>query len=197
MTGLDKITSQIQEEAEASAKERLDAANKEAEQILADARAACEVMEQEAAEKAAAEKANQEGRAHSAAEQKRKTALLQTKQEIIAEVIGKAYETLKNEDTQSYFLTMEKLLNTYVLAESGEIYFSEADLARMPADFEQKIKAAAEAKGGKLVLKKEPKAIPDGFVLVYGGVEENCTLKALFDGKRDQLQDKVNEILFL
>ena len=197
MTGLDKITSQIQEEAEASAKERLDAASKEAEQILADARAACEAMEQEAADKAAAEKANQEGRAHSAAEQKRKTALLQTKQEIIAEVIGKAYETLKNEDTQSYFLTMEKLLNTYVLAESGEIYFSEADLARMPADFEQKIKAAAEAKGGKLVLKKEPKAILDGFVLVYGGVEENCTLKALFDGKRDQLQDKVNEILFL
>ena len=114
MTGLDKITSQIQEEAEASAKERLDAANKEAEQILADAQAACKVMEQEALEKAAAEKANQDGRAHSAAEQKRKTALLQTKQEIIAEVIGKAYETLKNEDTKSYFLTMEKLLNTYV-----------------------------------------------------------------------------------
>ena len=100
MTGLDKITSQIQEEAEASAKERLDAANKEAEQILADAQAACKVMEQEALEKAAAEKANQDGRAHSAAEQKRKTALLQTKQEIIAEVIGKAYETLKNEDTK-------------------------------------------------------------------------------------------------
>ena len=72
MTGLDKITSQIQEEAEASAKERLDAANKEAEQILADAQAACKVMEQEALEKAAAEKANQDGRAHSAAEQKRK-----------------------------------------------------------------------------------------------------------------------------
>ncbi len=47
------------------------------------------------------------------------------------------------------------------------------------------------------MLKKEPKAIPDGFVLVYGGVEENCTLKALFDVKKDQLQDKVNEILFL
>ena len=38
-----------------------------------------QVMEQEALEKAAAEKANQDGRAHSAAEQKRKTALLQTK----------------------------------------------------------------------------------------------------------------------
>ena len=41
MTGLDKITSQIQEEAEASAKERIEAAQKEAEQILADAKAAC------------------------------------------------------------------------------------------------------------------------------------------------------------
>ena len=39
MTGLDKITSQIQEEAEASAKERIEAAQKEAEQILADAKA--------------------------------------------------------------------------------------------------------------------------------------------------------------
>ena len=197
MTGLDKITSQIQEEAEASAKERIEAAQKEAEQILADAKAACEAMEKEASDKAAALKTVQDGRIHSAAEQKRKTALLKAKQEIIAEIIGSAYPTLKEEDTASYFLTMEKLLNTYVLAESGEIYFSEADLARMPADFEQKIKAAAEAKGGKLVLKKEPKAIPDGFVLVYGGVEENCTLKALFDVKKDQLQDKVNEILFL
>ena len=79
---------------------KLKEVDKEAEQILADAQAACKVMEQEALEKAAAEKANQDGRAHSAAEQKRKTALLQTKQEIIAEVIGKAYETLKNEDTK-------------------------------------------------------------------------------------------------
>ena len=76
------------------------------------------------------------------------------------------------------------------------VVLSDADMSRQ-RDFEQKIKAAAEAKGGKLVLKKEPKAIPDGFVLVYGGVEENCTLKALFDVKKDQLQDKVNEILFL
>ena len=91
---------------------------------------------------------------------------------------------------------MEKILQTYVLAEEGEIYFSSEDLARMPADFEKKIKAAAKAKGGSLTLKKEPKAIADGFVLVYGGVEENCTLKALFDAKKDELQDKVNAILF-
>ena len=197
MTGLDKITSQIQEEAEASAKERIEAAQKEAEQILADAKAACEAMEKEASDKAAALKTVQDGRIHSAAEQKRKTALLKAKQEIIAEIIGSAYQTLREEDTASYFLTMEKLVKTYALADKGEIYFSAADLGRMPADFEKKIEAAAQENGGSLTLKKEPKDIPDDFILVSGGEEETCTLTAQFDAKKDQLQDRVNEMLFL
>lgn len=196
MTGLEKITDQIQEEAKASAAGRLEAAQKEADAILAEAKDACAAMEAEAAQKNAAMKVNYEGRVKSSAEQQRRTALLRAKQEIIAEVIEEAYVTLKKKDVQSYFLTMEKILKTYALAEAGEIYFSAEDLARMPGDFEKKITAAAKEKGGSLVLKKEPKAIADGFVLVYGGVEENCTLKALFDAKRDELQDKVNAILF-
>ena len=197
MTGLEKIINQIQEEAKASAESRVNAAQAKADKILAEAKAACVVIEREAAEKRASQKAIQEGRVKSSAEQQRRTALLGAKQEIIAGLVQEAYETLKKEDAANYFLTMEKILKTYVLAEAGEIYFSAADLARMPADFEKKIEAAAAAKGGSLVLKKEPKEIADGFVLVYGGVEENCTLKALFDAKKDELQDKVNAILFL
>lgn len=196
MTGLEKITDQIQEEAKASAASRIEAAQKEADQLLAEAKDACAAMEAEAAEKSAAMKVNYEGRIKSSAEQQRRTALLRAKQEIIAGVIEEAYVALKEKDAQSYFLTMEKILKTYALAEAGEIYFSKEDLARMPADFEKKIKSVAKEKGGSLVLKKEPKAIADGFILVYGGVEENCTLKALFDAKKDELQDKVNAILF-
>ena len=196
MTGLEKITDQIQEEAKASAARRLEAAQKEADAVIAEAKDVCAAMETETAEKIAAMKVNYEGRIKSSAEQQRRTALLRAKQEIIAEVIEEARLTLKKKDAQSYFLTLEKILKTYALAENGEIYFSAEDLARMPADFEKKIKAAAKAKGGSLTLKKEPKAIADGFVLVYGGVEENCTLKALFDAKKDELQDKVNAILF-
>jgi V/A-type H+-transporting ATPase subunit E len=196
MTGLEKITDQIQEEAKASAARRLEAAQKEADAVIAEAKDVCAAMETETAEKIAAMKVNYEGRIKSSAEQQRRTALLRAKQEIIAEVIEEARLTLKKKDAQSYFLTLEKILKTYALAENGEIYFSAEDLARMPADFEKKIKTAAKEKGGSLVLKKEPKAIADGFVLVYGGVEENCTLKALFDAKKDELQDKVNAILF-
>lgn len=196
MTGLEKITDQIQEEAKASAARRLEAAQKEADAVIAEAKDVCAAMETETAEKIAAMKVNYEGRIKSSAEQQRRTALLRAKQEIIAEVIEEARLTLKKKDAQSYFLTLEKILKTYALAENGEIYFSAEDLARMPADFEKKIKTAAKEKGGSLVLKKEPKAIADCFVLVYGGVEENCTLKALFDAKKDELQDKVNAILF-
>ena len=197
MTGLEKITSQIQEEAKDSAAKKLEAAKKEADEILAEAKKACEAMEAEAAEKDALLKTNYESRAKSSAEQQRRTALLRAKQENIEDVIEDAYVKKKKKDAKGYFLTMEKILKTYALAEDGEIYFSKEDLARMPAGFEKKIEAAAKEKGGSLVLKKEPKAIADGFVLVYGGIEENCTLRALFDAKRDQLQDQVNAILFL
>lgn len=197
MSGLEKITSQILEEAKTSAAMKLETARKEADDILSKAKEACAAMEAEAAEKNVILKENYEGRIKSSAEQQRRTALLRAKQDMIAEVIEEAYVTLKQEDTESYFQTMEKILKTYVLAEPGEIYFSAQDLARMPADFEKRISAAAEEKGGSLVLSKEPKAIEDGFILVYGGIEENCTLKALLDAKKDELQDKVNEILFL
>ncbi len=197
MSGLEKITSQILEEAKTSAAMKLETARKEADDILAKAKETCAAMEAEAAEKNVILKENYEGRIKSSAEQQRRTALLRAKQDMIAEVIAEAYVMLKQEDTESYFRTMEKILKTYVLAEPGEIYFSARDLARMPADFEKRIRAAAEEKGGSLVLSREPKAIEDGFILVYGGIEENCTLKALVDAKKDELQDKVNEILFL
>ena len=95
MTGLEKITDQIQEEAKASAARRLEAAQKEADMILAEAKDACAAMEAEAAEKNAAMKVNYEGRVKSSAEQQRRTALLRAKQEIIADVIEEAYVTLK------------------------------------------------------------------------------------------------------
>ena len=110
MTGLEKITSQIQEEAKDSAAKKLEAAKKEADEILAEAKKACEAMEAEAAEKDALLKTNYESRAKSSAEQQRRTALLRAKQEIIADVIEDAYVTLKKKDAKGYFLTMEKIL---------------------------------------------------------------------------------------
>ena len=62
--------------------------------------------------------------------------------------------------------------------------------------FEDEIKAIAAAKGGSLSLAKEPKELDGGFILVYGGVEENCSFKALISAKKDELADKVHQLIF-
>ena len=89
------------------------------------------------------------------------------------------------------------MLNKFALAENGEVIFSVKDLERMPDGFAEEIQKIAAAKGGTLALSKESRQIEGGFVLVYGGIEENCTFRALFDSQKDELQDKVQKILFL
>ena len=61
---------------------------------------------------------------------------------------------------------------------------------------EEEIAAIAAAKGGKLIVSKEERNIQGGFVLIYGGIEENCTFKAMFDSRRGELSDKVHALLF-
>lgn len=196
MAGLDKIIEQIIEEAKCDAARIVDAAHKEAEQIVAKEKASCDLMMQEALEKEKMMKELQESKMQSSMEQQRKIAILRAKQEVIKEVIDEAYRALKQQDEAAYFASITKLICRYALAEAGEIYFSKEDLGRMPLDYEKEIlKAAAEA-GGSLQLMKEPRPIEDGFVLVYGGIEENCTFRALLDAKKDELQDTVHRILF-
>ena len=45
-------------------------------------------------------------------------------------------------------------------------------------------------------VKEGNDTIRGGFVLLYGGIEENCTFKAMFDSKKGELSDKVHVLLF-
>ena len=96
----------------------------------------------------------------------------------------------------AYFAMMMKILDKYVLAQAGEIYFSQADVNRMPADCRAEIEKIAKAKGGSLKICSQEKGIEGVFVLAYGGIEENCTLRAMFDAKRDELSDEAHRLLF-
>ena len=41
-----------------------------------------------------------------------------------------------------------------------------------------------------------PCNIPDGFLLVYGGIDVNCTFASLFEAVGDTLQDLAGGMLF-
>lgn len=197
MAGLDKIVNQILEEANNSAGEKIQKAKQEAEAILQKAKEESAKETEKIAAKAVADVKNYEDRVKSSADLSRRTKILETKQEMIAAVLDKAYETFCQKSDAEYFETIKAMLNKFVLAEDGEVIFSVKDLERMPAGFAEEIQKIAAAKGGTLALSKESRQIEGGFVLVYGGIEENCTFRALFDSQKDELQDKVQKILFL
>ena len=168
MTGLDKIISQILEDAGKEAQEISEKAKSEAEAVLAEAKAGCKKIAAENDEKLAGEATSYMERIKSSAELKKRQAVLLAKQQVITEMLEQAYEALLKKEGEEYFALIGKMLDKYVLPKTGEIYFSEKDLDRMPQGFEAVIEKAAVSKGGSLTLVKEPKNIDGGFILVYG-----------------------------
>jgi len=196
MSGLDKMKSRIFEEAEQSAAELLDQAKKEAEKIVKEAVGKAGAEAETIRVRAAADAKEYAKRVESSADMNRKQALLAAKQEVIRTVLDAAYSRVMEMDDTAYFEMLQKMLDKYVLAQDGEICFSKRDLNRMPKEFAEKIDAAAKGKGGKLTISKETRKIDGGFILVYGGIEENCTIKAVFEAKREELADEVKKLLF-
>lgn len=197
MTGLEKMKSQILEEAEASAKEILADAEKQADAMKEKGKEEAEAVCREISQKSDEEVKAIEERAVSSCDLQRRKALLTAKQEIIAEVLASAYQTLLEADDETYFAMLRKMLHKFVLPQEGEICFSDEDLKRLPQGFEEEIQAIAKEKGGALALSKESRRVHGGFVLIYGGIEENCTFEAMFSSKRDELSDEVHRLLFL
>ena len=196
MTGLEKMKSQILDEANRSAGEILEQAKKEADAVMAEARKNAEAECQRISEKSEADAESLKGRAESSCDLQKRKAVLKAKQEVISEILKRAYKKMLASDTETYFDIIRKMLNKYVLPEEGEICFSSDDKKRMPDGFEKEIAAIAAAKGGKLIVSTEERHIQGGFVLIYGGIEENCTFKAMFDSRRGELSDKVHALLF-
>ncbi|MDY5577856.1 MAG: V-type ATP synthase subunit E [Lachnospiraceae bacterium] len=196
MANIDKITEQILEEAKVAANRNIEAAKAEASDIIKKAEEECKKMQDELAVKEENARKSASDRAKSAAQLKKRQAVLNAKQEIIADIIKAAYEKMLSLDDKTYFEVIEKMLKKFSLAKTGEIHFSEKDLKRMPAGYESVIEKAAKENGGTLTLSTETKNIDGGFILVYGGIEENCSIQAMFHDRREFLADKVHELIF-
>lgn len=196
MTGLEKMKSQILDEAGKAADVKVAEAKAQAEELIQAARTEAAREAESISRKSEAEVANYKERAASSMDLQKRSRILEAKQAVIAEVLEKAYEKVSTMEKDEYFSMLLKLVGKYALAQDGEICFSAKDLERLPSGFEEQAGEIAAGKGGSLKVSRETRDIPNGFVLVYGGVEENCTLKAMFEAKRDELADKVNHLIF-
>lgn len=196
MSGLDKIKSQILEDANAAAAEKIARAREEADALIAKAEEETAAEIAKGAQQSEEAVKNYADRIQSACDMQRRKALLAARQELIADVLEKAYERVLSLPAEEYFALLLKVLAQYAQPEEGEMYLSAADLARMPEGFESEVKKIAGEKGGSLSVTGESKEMDGGFVLVYGGIEENCTIRAMFTARRDEWSDLVQKILF-
>ena len=196
MTGLEKIKSQILDEAKAAADSKIAEAKAKADEIVAQAEADAKKISETIAHKSELDTVNYKERTASSIDLQRRTKLLAAKQEMIQNVLDKAYQSLESMNEEEDFGVLLKLLARYALPQDGEIFFSAGDLQRMSDDFKNAVENTARDKGGSLKISAEERKIENGFVLAYGGIEENCTLQAMFDEKKDELSDKVYHILF-
>ena len=196
MTGLEKMVERITGEARAAADIKVEEARSQAAVILEDTEKETKKLCAAIEEKSKAELAASEERNQSAMDLMRRTEVLKVKQELIRETIGKACEAFCNVEGEAYYKVLEDMVSKFVRPEKGQMLLSGRDFDQAPAGFAQKIEDRAKKAGGSLTLAKAQVPVEKGFILSYGGIEENCSFKALFADKKDALQDQVSKILF-
>lgn len=193
MTGLDKIVARIKLDTD-NAVNSISTKNKaECEKVLSEAKKKADAILCEG--NTDSEKICKDiiARADSAAELKKRQILLETKQNIMSQMIEKALKYLESLPDDKYFELIYKMISKYSENASGVISMSSRDLIRLPADFAVKVSSLSK---GDLILSKTPALIDSGFVLTYGGVDVNCSFKSLFSDNSERISDTVAHLLF-
>lgn len=196
MTGLDTILESIRKDGRENADAILAKAQQEADEISAQGREDAQLRREELLRDAPQQAQDAADRVLSSAHREQRRILLIARQEIIQETLEAAEKSLFELSDEDYFTVLLGLAAKRALRQKGELMLGSRDFARKPADFEKKLQTVLP-KGAELTVAPKPNpAIDGGFLLLYGGIEENCTFRALFDDKREELQDLTNQILF-
>lgn len=194
MTGLESIINQIAGDGQSEAAEVLAEARKKAGEIAEDAKA--RGAEQVRAVLKDGERRAQDirDRAQSAAELEQRNQMLVFKQELIREAVDAARASLENAPDEEYFDTLLTLYKRFAQEGRGEMYLNKKDIDRLPDDFLARMRKAVPQ--AEVTISPKPHKLESGFLLVYGGVDINCTFRAIFEDASDQLRDAAGKLLF-
>jgi V/A-type H+-transporting ATPase subunit E len=195
LNDLEKILSEIDDAASKEADEIIAKAKAGAEEILGDAR-------DEAAKQATVIGAGAEDKVseykhagESARQLYRRKRVLETKQELILSVVEKAKEHLSAMPDNRYFELLTNLAVSAAVNGDGLVLLNEKDKNRLPKDFED-ILSKKLPREASLRVSIETRPIDGGLILKYGGVEQNCSFEAIFNARRDEFSDIIRDILF-
>lgn len=189
MTGLEKIIAEIETDSREVAAHQLEEANKKAEAILNEAKNEVELLKVKKQKLANLKQQDILDRAKSSCELETRKAILNKKQELISAVIADAKNELKNLSTKEYFDVLLKLAQNKSSDGKATLQLNSSDFERVPENFSSLLPS-------EISLSKSACDIQDGFLLIYDGIDINCSFDALFEEKLEELQDKSASILF-
>ena len=195
MTGLERIVEKIAEENKQATDAILKKTAEQANRMLADAREGANAKAARVVDEAKKEADRIVSVAKSQAESITRKRYLQVRNAVVNDILSAAYERIESFDDEQYFDLLLRLCIRNAEKGEGELCMNARDLARMPADFEEKINSAIYETGAVMVS-RDAVPIENGFVLLYGDIEVNCTLRAVFDERMDDLKDLLNPLLF-
>lgn len=195
MTGLEKIAELINEEAAEECGRILRDTSAEIKKMIAEARVNAIKASNKIVDKAKAEADLISATAKGKAESITRNKYLEIRGAILNDVISAAYEEIEKMSDEEYFELITKLCVKYIQPGECTMFMNGYDLARLPEDFELKINSAVFEKSAVYISKKAVD-IENGFILSYGKVEINCTLRAIFDEKMDSLKDMLSPFMF-
>ncbi len=193
MSGIDVIISQIEQDTQAVCEKIIAEAQAKADKILAEARDQAQSVAAAGKEKTAARVADIKKRGDSAADLEEKRVMLRAKQDIISTMLKKGLDDAKNLPDNEYFALIIQMVEKYSQPEDGIICFGRKDKERMPYDLPERVNSAAK---GRLTLAVEDADIDAGFILKYGGIEQNCSFDAIFASEAETLSDRAGKLLF-
>ena len=196
MTGLDAILEAIEQDGQRAAQEILSQAREQAEEIGRQGQRDAIRRRGEILEDAPRQARHEAERVRTAAQREQRRILLEARQALIRESIRQAEESLAQLEAADYFAELLRLAAAHALPQAGEMVLSPRDRERLPADFPGKLQEALPEGASLTISARTEPGIQGGFLLVYGGIEENCTFRALFDAKEEELQDLANRVLF-
>ena len=181
----------------------LDDANLQAEKTLNDAAAVCEEIKAQTNQMVKSYSATTtsnallraksiKDNAESAAALIVRDAKLAKRHAEIEKTLNLAEEQIISLPDKEYFTLLAALAAKNAKAQEGTLILGKADLARNVSLF----KDLLNKENLNLSVSEIAADIASGFILKYGDIEYNLTLKAVINDKREELEDKINKILF-
>lgn len=192
MNGSERILGRIKSDCDESVRATQENARKERDRIIAEAQLQADKSAAEVAEKAKKKRLQMETSAQSRAQLETRNALLKRRRSEIDKTVTGLEEYLLGLNDNEYFDAIYRLA-AQLSGKTGEVYLCKKDLDRLPSDFESKLSQA----GLKATVSKTPADISGGFILKNGDVEENMEFAAIISSRRDEIEDLINQELFV